>query len=164
MTAMGASENRPNVRFLGEQDGIPERSLKGALVGIFDELNCVDRAYLVRVCYGQVPAVHVALAVVARPDVADQIVRRVQVAFSSQFSSDEHLDICIVPASDEATISQVCSAFYPNKSGQSENRSDQATVLRLTASTAVPSTRPLIPAPAYRPKIGIPPHSTDAKV
>src|SRR5688500_13564542 len=50
-----------NIRFVGEQDGPPERTLKTHLVELFSTEPALVRAYLARVQYGAEPGSEVAL-------------------------------------------------------------------------------------------------------
>lgn len=54
----------PEVRFLGEQDGKPERLLKGRLAESFKQRGEVQRVYLARVISGD--QVGIALCIKAR--------------------------------------------------------------------------------------------------
>lgn len=67
----------PEVRFLGEQDGEPERELKARLSAVLEPRPLVDRAYLAQVAYAGAQGVTVALCILGpeAPDLAAAIGR-----------------------------------------------------------------------------------------
>ena len=98
------------VRFLHEQDGEPERSLKSELHGLLRLRSGVARAYLARVEYSDTPAYEVALCIAGPEDPA--LVRDVASSFAKQFGRDAHLDILFLKVNEEAEVSRVCRPFY----------------------------------------------------
>jgi len=96
------------VRFVGEQDGEPERLLKNALVAELlgvPELKC---AYLARVEYPD--GVHVALCLAAPED--PRLLERIGARFAEIFGRHEHLDILFLGPSQEAELRRVCTPFH----------------------------------------------------
>src|SRR5438093_9348612 len=81
----------PKVRFLREQDGEPERILKGTLSSLLALRSGVSRAYLARADYGQPTEYEVVLCIVGPED--RDLVREVASIFARQFGRDAHLDI-----------------------------------------------------------------------
>ena len=77
--------NVPTVSYLGEQDGVPERKLKDAIVRLLPGLT-VHRAYLARVRYDQAGENSVALCLAA--NVNEQLVNEVARVFSSMFNKE----------------------------------------------------------------------------
>ena len=100
----------PSVRFLHEQDGGPERSLKAALHELLASRSGVARAYLARVDYGNASASEVALCVTGPEN--PTLVREVAATFAKQFGRDAHLDILFLNVNQEAELKRVCSPFY----------------------------------------------------
>ena len=99
------------VRFVGEQDGTPERELKQALQVLLSEAATVSRAYLARLQYDDAAGDHVALclaATTASPDLA----RRIASEFSRRFNASVHLDIMFLSPQQEAECKKVCRQFY----------------------------------------------------
>jgi hypothetical protein len=106
------SRQEPLIRFVGEQDGQPERELKLALCRLFVSGNAVHRAYLVRVNYGDPSITDVALALNSVPEGRDELLADIQGVFHSMFGIGQHLDIFFVLSTQEAEISLVCRPFF----------------------------------------------------
>jgi hypothetical protein len=102
----------PQLRFIGEQDGPPERELKERLAEFFRHDQSVRAAYLARVNYGDPSRVSVALCLRtqfgADPGMAEKIGR----IFSSMFGSHEHLDMVFLSPEQEAMLAKVCAPFF----------------------------------------------------
>jgi type III secretion system (T3SS) SseB-like protein len=98
------------VRFLGEQDGPPERQLKQTLRTFFSGTPGVRRAYLARVAYATSSEQHVALCLAA-PEAAD-LASRIGAEFSRFFGASTHLDVLFLGAGQEAECRSVCESFY----------------------------------------------------
>ncbi len=104
----------PEVEFLAEQDGLPERELKGTLAAAFAALPMIERAYLVRVRYADSGSTAVALCLDCaggeeeNPMVLDVITR----IFQPMFRTDEQLDVIFLTADQHAPIERVCEPFY----------------------------------------------------
>jgi hypothetical protein len=101
----------PDVQFLGEQDGPPERELKRRLSNFFRTEQTVCTAYLARVTYGS-NLFAVALCVRLREGSEEQIVERVGAIFSGMFGAHEHLDIIFPSQQQEAELAAVCDPFF----------------------------------------------------
>lgn len=106
---------QPIIRFLGEQDGDPERHLKAALIETFGEYPKLERAYLARVAYGESEAFEVALCLSGDEDRA--LVETVGARFSEIFAGAEHLDILFLNQRQESELRRVCEPFYPANDG-----------------------------------------------
>jgi hypothetical protein len=100
---------KPSVRFLGEQDGEPERELKAALAAAFRETSGPRRAYLARVDYGD-GGQAVALCLASPHDA--ELLRRAAACFSRLFGTDTSLDILFLSEADERAVGSVCRSFY----------------------------------------------------
>ena len=109
------ARRQPSIRFLGEQDGDPERQLKAALIGTFDEFPNLKRAYLARVSYGESEAFEVALCLSGNEDRA--LVKAAGSRFSELFAGAEHLDILFLNERQEAELQRVCRPFFASDSG-----------------------------------------------
>ena len=101
---------RPKIEFLGEQDGPPERLLKDALREAFTNDAGVERAYLVRVNYGDASRHNVALFVRCPEDA--RVVRVVGEHFAKLFGREQHLDIGFLDDAQEAEIRRVAVPFF----------------------------------------------------
>lgn len=102
----------PAVRFVGEQDGEPERLLKSVLIAELSARPEIERAYLARVEYPD--GVHVALCLVAQED--PSLVERVGARFGEIFARPQHLDILFLRPAQEAELQQVCPPFHDGAS------------------------------------------------
>jgi len=100
----------PDVRFLGEQDGKPERLLKGRLAESFKQHGEVQRAYLAQVISGDQASV--ALCIKTRNGADPNLVREVGSIFASIFAKQAHLDILFLSESQEPALRNVCVPFY----------------------------------------------------
>lgn len=96
-----------------EQDGPPERTLKGALVTRVLEGSAVDRAYLAQVADDNAPSYEVALCLRGAED--RDIVEQVGAVFSEQFGSQVRLDITFISVAEEAELGRVCKPFYETR-------------------------------------------------
>ena len=100
----------PGIRFVGEQDGLPERLLKDRLAELFRQHKGINTAYLARADLGN-GLISVVLGLRAgRPD--KQVVEKVRSIFASIFAGREHLDILFLSDAQEAQLMQVCSPFF----------------------------------------------------
>jgi type III secretion system (T3SS) SseB-like protein len=100
----------PVIRFLCEQDGIPERELKSAIVVKLREFAIVRKAYLARVDYGNCEQYNVALCLSSPED--RQIVDAVGKVFHEMWRSDQYLDILFLSPEQEYLLGTVCKPFY----------------------------------------------------
>jgi hypothetical protein len=101
-----------SIKFLGEQDGIPEKNLKSQLVEIFGGLDYVIRAYLVRVVYNDSNEVNVALCIRTEKDASHSLSNAINQVFYRMFRTNEHLDVLYLTEERETTLSKVCTPFY----------------------------------------------------
>ena len=100
----------PKLRFLGEQDGRPERLLKGRLSESFKQHEEVQRVYLAQVVSGD--QVGVALCMKARHGADRDLVREIGSIFASIFAKQAHLDILFLSEAQELALRNVCAPFY----------------------------------------------------
>ena len=103
----------PQLRFLGEQDGPPERELKCALAQCFQNDQSVITAYLARVAYGG-ESFAVALCLRAQLGPDRGLAEKVGKIFASMFGGHEHLDIIFLNEMQEAELAKVCKPFFPS--------------------------------------------------
>jgi len=97
------------IRFVGEQDGVPERELKALLAPELLSRN-VERAYLARIEYQDPRAHEVALCVRGVEDPG--LVQTVAGHFAKLFGRAVHLDILFISESQEQELARVCKPFY----------------------------------------------------
>lgn len=83
----------PSIRFLAEQDGIPERMLKQKLVEFFKRDQSVTIAYLARIAFGNQSQIGVALCLKTQFGPDRGIAEKVGWIFGLIFGAHEHLDI-----------------------------------------------------------------------
>ena len=102
----------PVIRFVGEQDGPPERELKQQLVAVFKNNPSVQHAYLAQVVYADASDISVCLCI--KPDCGDDpaLVKEIGEVFAVIFRTEEHLDILFIRDDQEAELKQVCEPFY----------------------------------------------------
>jgi hypothetical protein len=96
-----------DVTFLKEQDGLPERQLKRALVQVFGTHD-VERAYLVRALVGKNEGV--VLGLVATEDA--QLVADVAAVFHALFGTESHLNVLFLSVAQQAEIASACRPFH----------------------------------------------------
>ena len=100
------------IQFLGEQDGLAERALKGELAPVLRESFCVNKAYLARVEYGPSNTSSVALCLVANAEPPERLLRELGSVFRRMFSDSQHLDILVVDREQEVRLARVCQPFF----------------------------------------------------
>jgi hypothetical protein len=100
------------VKFVGEQDGSPERDLKAQFIKLFREQSTIQRAYLARTDYGDATGVNVALCVKSSTGEDTSLVSSVSAIFGEMFGSHEHLDVLFIRDDEEQQLRVVCTAFY----------------------------------------------------
>jgi hypothetical protein len=101
----------PQLRFLGEQDGPPERELKSRLAEFFGRDQTVSTAYLARVAYGK-KSFAIALCLRSHFGPYSGLVEKVGKIFASMFGGHEHLDIIFLSEAQEAELVMVCKPFF----------------------------------------------------
>jgi hypothetical protein len=104
----------PHLRFLGEQDGVPERELKKRLVEYFRHSGSVEAAYLARVAYGG-SAESIALCLTPAGTHDHDVAENAGRIFASMFGPHEHMDIVFVDQSQESQLAGVCPPFFDSK-------------------------------------------------
>jgi hypothetical protein len=102
----------PRIRFLGEQDGPPERELKAKLKDLFQLDQSVNTAYLAKVVYGEESHVSVALCLKIRFKTDRGLMEEVGKIFASMFGQQEHLDIVFLSDDQESELTTVCPPFF----------------------------------------------------
>jgi hypothetical protein len=100
------------IRFVGEQDGPPERELKKRLSEEFCLRKPVARAYLSRAQYEEQGDVMVVLAIRAETGSREELAKRVGQIFASFLRTDVHLDILFLTDTQEPGLAKVCKPFY----------------------------------------------------
>lgn len=103
------------IRFLSEQDGIPERELKNKFIEYFKKTNNVMKAYLVRVNYIDLNTVSVALCIKTIIDPKYKFIKDIGKIFSCMFGNRENLDIIILNPKQDIEISMNCTPFFESK-------------------------------------------------
>ncbi len=102
----------PVIRFIGEQDGEPERELKDHFSAIFKDNPTIQRAYLARVFYGDATEFNVCLCIKTTSDEDPSLVKTIGDAFAAVFRTEEHLDTVFIRDDQEAELRHVCAPFY----------------------------------------------------
>jgi len=102
----------PEIRFLGEQDGPPERILKEKLADFFRRDGSIDKAYLTKVDFGEGTNAGVVLGLRTQSGPDRRMVEKVGAIFAGVFNTQEHLDIVFLTDDQEAQLARVCPAFF----------------------------------------------------
>ena len=127
----------PVLTFVGEQDGPPERMLKGKLSGLFATLSGaatapkinargvssrffegrtnVLRAYLARAHYGDPQAASVLLCLGVTSGADERLVEAIHSLFALHFNRAVHLDILFLNPKQEEQLAMVCKPFYQSE-------------------------------------------------
>jgi len=100
----------PRVRFLGEQNGPAEQSLKDRLAELFKRDRSVLTAYLAHVDVCGQTSVALCLMTQFGPD--RSLIEKIGVVFKTTFNAEVHLDIMFPNASQEAELKQVCRPSF----------------------------------------------------
>jgi SseB protein C-terminal domain len=98
------------VKFLSEQDGPPERLLKGRLTEFFQRDKSVHRAYLARTSLERQASV--ALCVRTQYGADKGLAEKIGAIFGMVFNAHEHLDIIFLSEQQESQVKRVCSTFF----------------------------------------------------
>ena len=107
--------NVPVLTFVGEQDGPPERMLKGKLSGLFEGRTNVLRAYLARAHYGDPQAASVLLCLGVTSGADERLVEAIHSLFALHFNRAVHLDILFLNLKQEEQLAMVCKPFYQSE-------------------------------------------------
>jgi hypothetical protein len=100
------------VKFLGEQDGPVERTIKAQWLPILSADSNIRRAFLVRAAYERADDVHVLLALCSNVGPDPGLIEALRVPYAAIFHRDCPLDTVFVSAAQEAHIERVCPPFY----------------------------------------------------
>jgi SseB protein C-terminal domain len=99
------------LRFLGEQDGPPERELMSDLADLFRRGQNIKTAYLAQVAYGE-KSFAVALCLRSQFGLDGGLAEKVGEIFASMFGPNEHLDIIFLTEAQEPELALVCKPFF----------------------------------------------------
>lgn len=105
----------PQIVFLAEQDGGPERELKAKLVSLFVSSKKVRKAYLAFVEYPAEKMRAVALCMVMNGDLDSSYAQTIQQVFAGVFNGGMSLDIFAVTPWQELELLRVCRPFYDRR-------------------------------------------------
>jgi hypothetical protein len=100
-----------SIRFIGEQDGVPERLLKQEIIGLLQKHANVKYAYLARLMHDDSAQINVALCLVGSGDLS-AISKQIGRIFGRAFNSQESLDILFLSAQQAEEILQIAAPFY----------------------------------------------------
>jgi hypothetical protein len=101
----------PQVHFLGEQDGPPERELKSRLTDLFQHQS-VERGYLARVVYEGDGVIAVALCIRRQIGPDSGLAEKVGQIFAAMFGKDQRLDIIFLSGEQETELANTCRPFF----------------------------------------------------
>ena len=102
---------KPTVTFVGEQDGLAEKTLKKKLTEVFISKAGIRQAYLARVTYNaEDNDSSVALCLLADED--RKLVEDVSQVFREYFRKDCFLDILFISTQRKPELDSVCHPFY----------------------------------------------------
>lgn len=102
----------PDVEFVGEQDGMSERELKGTLAAAFPMHPAITRAYLARVRYPDSASSAVALCLECADADRQGVLDAVAAIFQPMFNSAMQLDVIFLLPSQHEAIARACEPFY----------------------------------------------------
>lgn len=102
----------PTTKFVGEQDGVPERELKARFAEFLGQESMVQSAYLARAEHGDGTGVHVTLAIRHFGGADPSLIPKLATIFSSMFGSHAHLDMMFIREDQERQLQAVCAPFY----------------------------------------------------
>ena len=102
----------PQVKFLGEQDGPVERTVRARWLPILSANPQIRRAFLVRASYEGPNDVHVVLALCSNGGPDLNLIEALRVPYAAIFSRDCPVDMVFVSATQESQIERVCPPFY----------------------------------------------------
>ena len=105
------------IRFICEQDGIPERQLKSQLRRLFMRDNGVVRGYLVKTVFEPSDEYLVALCLCVCSGSKLKRVKKISRVFCKMFGIQQHLEIMFLNEQTEREVANVCSPFYVRNSG-----------------------------------------------
>lgn len=102
-----------DLRFIGEQSGKVEDTLKTALEAVLRERRTVLRAYLAKVQYGGAASASVALCLrFNSPYVDEDTIGTAAGVFRGMFGTTQMLDIVPLNDRQETALTKVCRPFY----------------------------------------------------
>lgn len=113
------------IRFVGEQDGPPERILKEKFIEFFRRDGSISRAFLARVDFGEGTNAGVALALRSEFGPDKLMVEQVTAIFGHVFNTGEHLDIIFLTTDQEAQVASACPAFFQRALIRSDDLADR---------------------------------------
>jgi hypothetical protein len=100
----------PEIQFLREQDGPPERLLKERLAVAFVFHRQLNRTYLAQIRYADQIGLALCLSCANGP--RQKLAEVVGEVFGSIFGAHEHLDIVFVGEDQEPALRGICRPFY----------------------------------------------------
>jgi hypothetical protein len=103
------SEVVGGIRFLHQQDGVPEREFIQAVAAVLQ--GAAQRAYLARVEYSDTGTGAVALCLRATGS-EESLAKAIGTVFSRMFGSSQHLDIVFLNNVQERQLERVCRPFF----------------------------------------------------
>jgi hypothetical protein len=102
----------PAPKFVGEQDGVPERLFKGELSEVLQGRKNLLKAYLAQVRYGDSKEILVCLCLAGTNGEDRSLVEAIHSLFAQHFNPAAHLDILFLKPKQEKQLSAVCNPFY----------------------------------------------------
>jgi hypothetical protein len=100
------------VKFLGEQDGPVERTIKAQWSAILSTRPEIRRAFLVRASYDGSNDMHVVLALCSTASADSRLLEALRVPYAAIFHRDCPLDMVFADFTQESHIEKVCPPFY----------------------------------------------------
>lgn len=102
----------PDIEFLSEQDGLPEKWLTGSWLPVLTERGSVRAAYLAIVSYDRGVTSHRALCIRSTTGDDPAFVDKLAAVFEQTGARGHMLDIMFVSAEQEQQLKRVCKPFY----------------------------------------------------
>ena len=107
-----AQQHVAKVKFLSEQDGPVERTIKAQWSAILAARPEIRRAFLVRACYEGSNDMHVVLALCSKAAADLNLLEALRVPYAAIFHRDCPLDMVFANSTQESHIEKVCPPFY----------------------------------------------------
>ena len=109
---MVAQQHVAKVKFLGEQDGPVERTIKAQWSTILSTRPQIRRAFLIRASYEGSNEMHVVLALCSKAGADLNLLEALRVPYTAIFHPDCPLDMVFANSTQESHIEKVCAPFY----------------------------------------------------
>lgn len=102
-----------SIKFVGEQDGPREKTLKSALTSFFEGDPAIQKAYLARIGIGEQHSVALCLKADPLPD--ESYPEKIAEIFLRVMGPGGNMDVLFLADQQEIDLARVCRPFYEPK-------------------------------------------------